>query len=358
VPHLFPGLLLHVGGLDPTGWLWSDWNVEPSIAIGLLTLVAVYLYLTRQPAAPATKTLTPNPSPVEPGEGRASAECGSIKGPFSMSAHPFPARRERAGVRVSSGEESEAENHTVTGKQKACFIGGAVTIFIALGPPLDDWSDHYLLLAHMVQHLLLIMLAAPLLLIGTPAWLLEPLTRNRVTNAIGNWLTRPLIAFAVANFVFVLWHVPLLYDAALDSQPIHVFEHVAFLGAALIGWWPIVGPLPQWPRLPLSLHSLYLFAMTIPSSAVGAFITFADPGVYAPYDTAPRIFGIDLATDQQAAGLLMWVVVSAIYLLLITVSFFRWVRREEEAEAAAAIVERLSPAPASVSPRPGTRATS
>ena len=205
-------------------------------------------------------------------------------------------------------------------------------LFVALGPPLDDWSDHYLLLAHMVQHLLLIMLAAPLLLYGTPAWVLEPLTRNRITNTIGYWLTRPVIAYSVANAVFVLWHVPMLFEMALRSQPVHGFEHATMLGTALLAWWPILGPLPQWPRLALPLHSLYFFAMTLPGSAVGAFITFADPGLYAPYDTAKRIFGIDLATDQQAAGLLMWVALGTIYLLLITVSFFRWVSREEAAD--------------------------
>ena len=214
-------------------------------------------------------------------------------------------------------------------RQKASFIAGSVVLFIALGPPLDDWSDHYLLLAHMVQHLLLIMLAAPLLLYGTPAWVLEPLTRNRITNTVGYWLTRPVIAYAVANTVFVLWHVPMFYEMALRSQPVHVVEHAMLLGTALLAWWPILGLLPQWPRLALPLHSLYFFAMTLPGSAVGAFITFADPGLYAPYDTAKRIFGIDLATDQQAAGLLMWVALGTIYLLLITVSFFRWVSRKK-----------------------------
>jgi putative membrane protein len=212
-----------------------------------------------------------------------------------------------------------------------------------LGPPLDDWADHYLLSAHMVQHLLLIMLAAPLLLYGTPGWMLEPLTRNRVTNTIGYWLTRPVVAFALANAVLVVWHLPLLYDAALRSEPIHVVEHMTMLGTALLAWWPILGPLPQWPRLPLALHSVYFFAMTVPGGAVGAFITFAQPGLYAPYDTARRIFGIDLATDQQAAGLLMWVVVSAIYLLLLTVSFFRWAQREEAAEEAADAAEHAAP---------------
>lgn len=301
MPHLFQAILLHAGGIDPTGWLWSDWNVEPTIGIGLLALVAGYLFLTRAAATGATvlPSRLPSPpalSPVEPG-GRAL---------------------------VSSRE--------TTNRQKAAFIAGLITLFVALGPPLDDWSDHYLLTAHMIQHMLLVLLAAPLLLSGTPAWLLEPLTRNRWTNAIGYWLTRPLLAFALANLVFVLWHVPVLYETALSSQPVHVLEHVTLLGTALLAWWPILGPLPQWPRLPMALQSIYLFAMTIPSSGVGAFITFADPGLYAPYDTAPRIFGIDLATDQQVAGLFMWVAVSAIYLVLITVVFFRWAAREEAAE--------------------------
>jgi putative membrane protein len=295
LPELLRGLLLHAGGVDPTGWLWSDWNIEPTVAIGLLALVAGYLFITRTSS-------------------------------FS--------------------------------RQKASFISGSVVLFIALGPPLDDWSDHYLLLAHMVQHLLLIMLAAPLLLYGTPAWVLEPLTRNRITNTVGYWLTRPVIAYAVANTVFVLWHVPMFYEMALRSQPVHVVEHAMLLGTALLAWWPILGLLPQWPRLALPLHSLYFFAMTLPGSAVGAFITFADPGLYAPYDTAKRIFGIDLATDQQAAGLLMWVALGTIYLLLITVSFFRWVSREEAADREAAAQVGTSSATTSVSGDQGARVTS
>jgi cytochrome c oxidase assembly factor CtaG len=210
----------------------------------------------------------------------------------------------------------------------------------------------------MVQHLLLITLAAPLLLYGTPAWVLEPLTRNRITNTIGYWLTRPIIAYSVANAVFVLWHVPMFYEMALRSQPVHVVEHATMLGTALLAWWPTLGPLPQWPRLALPLHSLYYFAMTLPGTAVGAFITFADPGLYAPYDTAQRIFGIDLATDQQAAGLLMWVALGTIYLLLITFSFFRWVSREEAADREAAAQAGSTVTTASVPGDHGARVSS
>jgi putative membrane protein len=305
VLQLFRGLLLHAGTVDPTGWLWSDWTIEPTIALGVLALVAGYLILARR--------------------GRWSTTTATV------------------------GE--------VTGRQRAAFIAGAAVLFIALGPPLDDWSDHYLLSAHMVQHLLLILLVPPLLLYGVPAWILEPLTRNRITNIAGYWLTRAVIAFAIANAVLVLWHIPDLYDLALYVPPIHVLEHMTMLATAMLSWWAILGPLPQWPRLALPLHSLYYFAMTLPGAAVGAFITFADPGLYVAYDTAPRVFGIDLATDQQIAGLLMWVVVSAIYLLLTTVAFFRWVGREDAAETAAPNPDHV-PAGLPVRPEPSTHVAS
>lgn len=303
--------LLHAGGIDPTGWLWSDWNIEPTIAIGLLALTAAFLWLTRrETAAGATPAAPASPATATEGEADLTTATPAFRLPPS-------------GPRLHS-------------HQRTAFLAGIVVLFIALGPPLDDWSDHYLLTAHMLQHLLLTLLAAPLLLYGTPGWLLEHLTRNRLTNAIGYWLTRPVVAFGVANAVFVLWHVPVLYEAALRSQPVHVLEHGTMLGTAILAWWPILGPLPQWPRLALPLHSLYFFAMTVPNSAVGAFITFAAPGLYSPYDTATRIFGISLQVDQHLAGLIMWVGVSGIYLLLGTVSFFRWTSREEAKERAAA----------------------
>ena len=326
------------------GWLWSDWNIEPTIAIGLLALVAGYLYVTRSSVSSATSFPEPPSSPAPPtssGPGPLPREKGAIP--------PLPAYG--AGGPLGGGQADEGTRTTTTA-QKVSVIAGAAALFIALGPPLDDWSDHYLLLAHMGQHLLLILLAAPLLLDGIPAWLLEPLTRNRITNAIGYRLTRPVVAFAVANTVFVLWHVPMFYEMALRSRPVHVFEHVTMLASALLVWWPTLGPLPQWPRLALPLHSLYYFAMTLPGAAVGAFITFADPGLDAPYDTARRIFGIDLAIDQQAAGLLMWVAVSTIFLRLITISFFRWASREETADAE---TNRRPPVFVAATPVPGDR---
>lgn len=278
MPNLLPPL--HVGAPDPTGPLHSDWNLQPTVVLAVFGLVAAYFYATR-----AGRSLAAGDRPATPG-------------------------------------------------QRATFLAGALTLFLALGPPIDDWSDHYLLSAHMAQHLLLTMLAPPLLLLGTPAWLLRPLLRWRPIAKLGYLLTRPLIASVIANAVFIAWHLPNLYEAALSRQSLHVLEHQLFLTTALLAWWPVVGPLPQWPKLSPPLQCLYLAAQTIPGQLVGAFITLAAPGLYAPYDTAPRIFSLGLATDQQIAGLLMWVGGGVAYLLLITVIFFRWAGREEAADRA------------------------
>ncbi|HET7092707.1 MAG TPA: cytochrome c oxidase assembly protein [Thermomicrobiales bacterium] len=283
--------LAHVGSADPTGPLWSDWTLQPSVVLGLFVLLVAYYWAV----GPANRRRPGGPRPV-------------------------------------------------SGGQKAAFAGGLAVLFVALGPPLDDWSDHYLLTAHMTQHLLLTLAAPSLLLLGTPGWLLAPLTRVRVIDRAGYWLTRPPVAYLIANGVFVVWHMPALYDAALRHEPIHVLEHGLFVATALLAWWPLLGPLPAWPRLPPLAQCLYLFLWTIPGGIVGAFITFAAPGLYAPYDSAARVFGIDLTTDQQIAGLLMWIATSSLYLLLITVIFFRYAGQEEAKERAG---PAAAPAPAS-----------
>ncbi len=269
--------VLHGGVPDPTGWLHSDWSVEPTVVLGVVALVAAYLAWTG------------------------------------------PLNRRRPG----------SAERPVAGGQVASFLAGSAVLLVALGPPLDDWADHYLLSAHMLQHLLLTLVVAPLWLLGTPAWVLQPLLRWRAVAAVGYVLTRPVVAFALPGFVFTLWHVPILYEAALRAEPIHILEHQLFLATALLGWWPLLGTLPAWPRLSLPLQCLYLFAQTIPGGVVGAIITLAQPGLYAPYDTAPRLFGLGVATDQEIAGLLMWVATSTVYLALVTVIFFRWAAREE-----------------------------
>jgi len=272
--------LLHAGGPDPNGWLHSNWRPVPQVIVGLLVLVGAYLIVT------GSRNRTPGGAQINP----------------------------------------------VTRGQRIRFILGALTILIALNPPLDDWSGHYLLFAHMVQHLLLIMLAMPLLITGTPPWLISRLIRPAPIQQIGYYLTRPVACAVIANLAIVIWHLPFSYNAAPRHEPIHIAEHVTFLVAAFFAWWPVLGRNPEWPSLPPLLACLYIFLEAIPGSIVGAVITFASPGLYAIYPAAPRIWGIGVGTDQQLAGLTMWVLNGFIYFGWVTIIFLRWASAEDRAE--------------------------
>ena len=213
--------------------------------------------------------------------------------------------------------------------QVQTFLFGVLVLFIALVSPLSILSDGYLLSAHMVQHLLVTMVAPPLLLIGTPRWLFRPLVRRRLGLAIGRVLTHPIITFVVFNLILTLWHVPAYYDRSLNEPAVHAIQHVMFIAAATLTWWPIVSPLDELPRLPDPLQVLYLFLASIPPTVLGAVITFAGDVLYPTYARAPRAWGLSPETDQQLGGLIMWVIGALIYLGVLTAVFFRWFNQDE-----------------------------
>lgn len=228
-----------------------------------------------------------------------------------------------------------SEDRQTSGKQTASFLLGCLAYLIALAPPLDDWSDFYLLSAHMLQHMIIMFVVAPLFLAGTPAWVLQPLANNRITNKIGWALTRPIVAGVLSTAIVAIWHFPGSYDLALKHEPVHIAQHGSFLIASLLAWWPVLGPMPAWPKIQSPpLQCLYLFLYSIPAGLIGAFIAMSEPGFYDYYVSVQRIFGIDLEMDQQLAGLMMWVGGSMIYLLWITYIFLTWAGKEEAADRA------------------------
>lgn len=287
-----PFSILHFGGTYPNGWLYSDWRPTPTVVLGIFALIAAYLWWT---------------------------------GPKN---------------RTADGQQI----NPVSGGQRVAFVAGSIVMLIALNPPLDDWAGAYLLTAHMFQHMLLIFLTAPLWLLGMPTWLLRQLTRPRPIRQIGYVLTRPVVAFALSSMIITFWHLPVGYNAALNSNPVHVVQHFSFLFAALLGWWPVLGVLEEWPRLSPPLRCIFLFVSGMPGAIVGSFVTLAEPGLYSHYTQSPRIFGITLAMDQQIAGLMMWVLTNVIYLLTLTVIFFRWAAKEDAKETRP--VTRSAPATA------------
>jgi cytochrome c oxidase assembly factor CtaG len=217
--------------------------------------------------------------------------------------------------------------------QVFAFMLGVGLMFLALVSPLDELGDSYLFSAHMVQHLFLTIVGPPLLLIGTPEWFVRPLVRNRALFAIMRFLTHPAVAFVVFNADFFLWHAPALYNATLENQNIHIFEHMTFIIFGLLFWWPIFSPSKDLPRLSIGGQILYLFFSGMPVVLLGAGLTFAPP-LYAPYIAAPRVWGISAATDQQLGGLIMWVPGNIIFIIIMSALFLRWMQNKEKEQAA------------------------
>ncbi|MFV0338598.1 MAG: cytochrome c oxidase assembly protein [Chthoniobacterales bacterium] len=216
------------------------------------------------------------------------------------------------------------------------FWGGLLVLYASVASPLDAFAS-LLLQAHMVQHLLLTMLAPPLLLLGNPLVpLLRGLPRNWARNGVApllNWrplkrLGRFLIAppFALGLFMLsnIVWHIPRFYDAALASNSLHEFEHASFFLTALLFWWPIVEPWPfraSWPRWTMIP---YLILADLQNTLLGGFLSFYNGILYETYRLAPRISGVSAAADQSAAGALMWVLGSMAYFIPAGVIAFKF----------------------------------
>ena len=209
----------------------------------------------------------------------------------------------------------------------ASFIAGIVALFIAIASPLEAFDD-LLLQIHMTQHLLLMIVAPPLLLGGAPAIALirgipprlakavvGPVLRSRAVRRIVAWLTEPLvcwIAFAAATWG---WHVPAAFQLALRSDGWHVVEHACFLTTALMFWYPVIQPWPSVARWPRWAMLPYLLLADGQNTILAALFMFSEHLIYPIYATTPRIAGFTPLGDQIVAGAIMWVPGSIFYLV-------------------------------------------
>jgi len=266
---------------------WNSWNLHPSVVIGLVLLAGLYVY------------------------------WGGLQAPR---------------------------------RKIVAFAGALLVIFGALNGPLHNLSDSYLFSAHMAQHLVLTLLFPPLLLYGTPAWVVRapPLLRVRWVMALARVVTRPLAAAALFTAPIVLWHVPVFYEAALRNHNVHILQHLVFIATAVLMWWPILSPVPELPRLPYLLQMLYLFLLGIPMSITGALITLSDTVLYPFYAAAPRVWGWAPLDDQKIGGLLMWVGGGFVLWVVVTVVWFRYAAREERDD----VEEGGAPRPQALAPIP------
>ncbi|QDT75598.1 cytochrome c oxidase assembly protein [Lacipirellula limnantheis] len=209
----------------------------------------------------------------------------------------------------------------------ASFFGGLFAIFLALASPLEPFAT-LLLQIHMVQHLLLMMVAPPLIWLSAPMFPLvrglptairtvwvAPLLRSRPLQRLFSRLTHPLVAWPIYVGVTWFWHAPRFYEVALTDERWHLVEHVVFTAAALLFWYPVVRPHPSRPSWSPWLLFPYLLLADVQNTVLAAWLTFSSRVIYPHYENGPRIAGITALDDQAAAGVIMWVPGSIAFLL-------------------------------------------
>lgn len=210
----------------------------------------------------------------------------------------------------------------------ACFMAGLAVLLVSLDGPIHDLSDYYLFWVHMAQHLLLTLVLPPLLIAGTPGWLLSPLLRRAPVRAAARFLTHPVVAGLLFTITIAVWHTTQAYDLMMRDHDVHVVTHLLFMVTAVIMWWPVMSPSPEVPPLGLGLRMLYLFLVSIPMQIVAAIITLADSVLYVWYAAAPRTWGLSALDDQKIGGLLMWIPGNLYMFCAIGVVFFIWAKQE------------------------------
>jgi len=280
----------------------------------------------------------------------------------ALAAVSFPAAHVELDVWVLMGgilaaylltvRAGRARGEVTERKQVVLFCSGVAVLWLASDWPVHDLAEGYLYSFHMVQHLLFTLVAAPLLLLGTPAWLGRRLLGIRLGRpeagtepavagsqvvvvaptrrlAVVRSLARPVPGLIQFNVVLVLSHWPAVVEATLLHHSLHFVAHAVLLVSALLMWMPVASTVPEVPRARPPTQMLYLFLQTIIPTVPASFLTFGAKPLYRIYETFPRLWGVSALTDQQVAGLIMKIGAGFYLWTIIAVVFFRWYEGEE-----------------------------
>ena len=228
----------------------------------------------------------------------------------------------------------------------AIFLLGLATLLVALASPIDTYAG-VSFAVHMVQHMLLTVVAAPLLMLGAPirpllrglpgwvrAAIVRPLARARSVRTFVHLLRHPLIAAALYVGGLYAWHLPNVYDAALLDARVHLIEHAWFFFSALLFWSVVIDPEPFRATLGYGARLPYLLVLGAAQNTVlGGILSFSSRLLYTAYaDAGATVFDLDRVTDQRIGGAIMWVVGDFVFLAAASVAFFLWLAEEEEVQ--------------------------
>ncbi|MFN2598062.1 MAG: cytochrome c oxidase assembly protein, partial [Pyrinomonadaceae bacterium] len=219
-----------------------------------------------------------------------------------------------------------------------CYAGGWFALFVALVSPLHTWG-RVLFSAHMTQHEVLMLVAAPLVVLGRPVvaflWALPVSWARALGNAakaawwqkVWRALTNPFVAWAVHAAALWVWHIPSLFQATLASEWVHTAQHLSFLVSALLFWWALVHGRQGW--MGYGAGVLYVFTTMVHSGLLGALITFAGTAWYPAYDGLTASWGLTPLEDQQLGGLIMWLPAGLVYIVAGLALFAGWLRESD-----------------------------
>ena len=222
------------------------------------------------------------------------------------------------------------------------FFLGLASLVLALASGIELLAED-LFSVHMLQHMLLTVAAAPLLMLGAPIRpllrgvpasfrraVIRPLAGNRAIRGLLRLLRHPLVAVAIYVGGLYLWHWPALYDAAVENNALHTLEHAHFFIGALLFWSVVIDPEPFKGTLPYAARIVYLLlAGAAQNTLLGGLLSFSSRVLYSHYGERAERLGIDALTDQRIGGAIMWVPGDAIFLIAVTGAFFLWLETEE-----------------------------
>lgn len=285
---------------------WTGFTVHLSTVVGLMVLGSAYLWRAR-------------------------------RGPSRLDLTEAPSRELLAADRSPVAA-------TPTAGQRASFFVALAIIFFTLNGPLHDLGDSYLFSAHMVQHLVLTLIVPPMMILGTPGWMLRPLIRNGTVFRIAKSLTSVVACFLIFNVTLAVWHLPPLYNLASAYYPLQIVQHLTLLAAAVFMWWPLTSQLPELPRASYPAQIMYSFLLTVPMGIIAVFIAMANDLLYPTYAIAPRVLNMSPMQDQQYGGLIMWIPGALFFYGVMSVVFFKWQKRDADADDAASAQVGAAPA--------------
>src|SRR5579859_640106 len=220
------------------------------------------------------------------------------------------------------------------------FALGVFTVWVALESPVDTISDQYLDSVHMLQHVLLGFVAPPLMLLG-----LSSRMAGRLITVPGvRAATEPIPAQLIAGIVMIGWHIPVLYDATLHDEGLHVFEHLTFIVSGIVLYWPLLGATSAYAHWQMSpaVVLVYMLIATLPQDGVALALIFSRVPFYEFYAHAPRLIpGFSPLIDQTIAGSVLMILGKATLSVAALVVFFRWFGAEQRADQAHAAASRL-----------------